>query len=96
MFEANIWFWLFLLGSGPSKEQLAAEIREGIKAERTADAAKKRTADAAKKHIEWCAKRLSPEGRLAKGRRLAEERRLLLAKWAAERRADEAKRKQSP
>ena len=25
MFEANIWFWLFLLGAGPSKEELAAE-----------------------------------------------------------------------
>ena len=37
MFEANIWFWLFLLGSGPSKEQLAAEIREGIEAERIAN-----------------------------------------------------------
>ena len=37
MFEANIWFWLFLLGSGPSKEQLAAEIRKGIEAERIAN-----------------------------------------------------------
>ena len=37
MFEANIWFWLFLLGAGPSKEELAAEIREGIEAERIAN-----------------------------------------------------------
>ena len=37
MFEANIWFWLFLLGSGPSKEQLADEIREGIEDERIAN-----------------------------------------------------------
>ena len=47
MFEANIWFWLFLLGSGPSKEQLAAEIREGIEAQRRADEAQ-RKADEAK------------------------------------------------
>ena len=37
MFEANIWFWLFLLGAGPSKEELAAEIREGIEADRIAN-----------------------------------------------------------